>query len=95
MAELESKGDTPVAAILTEIHRTTRLRFEVRCRNACTPPAAQDTTAAVVLTVHRAASVWLEGIEITQGVQHFRAAEHLPQIAQPSLKCLEIHDHIA
>lgn len=62
-----------------DVTSTSEMLFEVRCHNGCGPAGPIGERASIPLTVHEPATVWLDGVEITQGVQFFRADDHLPE----------------
>ena len=75
------------------IDRTTPIFCEVRARNDCMGPSEPDVVATLQMVVHRVARVGLDGMEITQAVQYFRADEHMdnPGFAKPDNSIPLIH----
>jgi hypothetical protein len=56
------------------ITRTTRVRLEVAAQGICQPP---EVTRSVTVVVQARPDLSVHGIEVTQAIQHYRAAEHL------------------
>jgi hypothetical protein len=62
----------------TSFNRTTRLRIEIVAHGVCQPPTV---SRRILIIIQRPAHLTIDGVEITQAIQYYRAAQHLTDAA--------------
>jgi hypothetical protein len=62
----------------TQFTKTMRLRIEIVASGQCQPATV---TRQILITVQRPSHLTIDGVEVTQAIQHYRAAAHLTDAA--------------